>query len=209
MKCRPHGQFVFAICLAAGLLLGSEARAGLTCVPFARAISAVKLEGDAWIWWGAAAGRYHRSQAPAVGSVLVMKRTGRLRRGHVAVVASVLNSREILLDHANWSPGEIARGERAIDVSPRNDWSQVRVWHDQSAAYGVNVYPAYGFVHPAAPRIEPVTGAPVWRSKPGEAQARSAAAMVRPAQPAFKARTAAATPQPTPAEKRRVRRPGA
>lgn len=207
MTCRSRGRFAVAICLAAGVLFGAEAQAGLTCVPFARAVSAVKLEGDAWVWWAAAAGRYHRSQAPAVGSVLVMKRTGRLRRGHVAVVSAVLNAREILLDHANWNPGEVARGERAIDVSPQNDWSQVRVWHDESAAYGVNVYPAYGFVHPLTPRIEPVTGAPVWRGKPAEAAAAKTA-LLRPASPAFKP-SAASARQPVAASKRKSARPGA
>lgn len=171
MKRAARLRLLFAAWFAGTLILAAQAEAGLTCVPFARSISAVKLTGDAWVWWGAAAGRYHRSHAPAPGAVLVMKRTNRLRHGHVAVVSAVLNSREILLDHANWSPGEIARGERAIDVSANNDWSNVRVWHDSSATYGVHVYPVYGFVHPHAPRSQPV-------------KASSAAA--KPVLPAFK-----------------------
>jgi surface antigen len=209
MRCRLRGRAALAACFVGALLIGAEAQAGLTCVPFARAVSEVKLEGDAWVWWQAAAGRYHRSQQPAVGSVLVMKRTARLRHGHVAVVAAVLSSREILLDHANWSPGEIARGERAIDVSPQNDWSEVRVWHDPSASYGVNVYPAYGFVHPAEPRIEPVSGARVWRGKaapPAEAQRKLV--VVRPVLPEFKPRQVSAA-RPAAPTKRRVVRGGA
>ena len=172
MKRAARLRPLFAAWLAGTLLLAAQAEAGLTCVPFARSISAVKLMGDAWVWWSAAAGRYHRSHAPAPGAVLVMKRTNRLRHGHVAVVSAVLNSREILLDHANWSPGEIARGERAIDVSASNDWSKVRVWHDGSASFGLHAYPAYGFVHPHAPRLQP--------------PARATAAAVEPMSPASK-----------------------
>ena len=196
MKCAARVRFAAAVWLAGALLLGAEAQAGLTCVPFARAISAVKLAGDAWSWWGAAEGRYQRSQVPAPGAVLVMKRTERLRYGHVAVVSAVLNSREILLDHANWSPGEIARRERAIDVSESNDWSEVRVWHDASASYGVNVYPSYGFVHPVAPRAKPVAGAA--RTKPN---ARSVAAP--PMLPEFKPERTVRTKSPAPRMKPR------
>ena len=179
------------------LLFGSEARAGLTCVPFARSISAVKLEGDAWMWWSVAAGRYLRNQTPARGAVLVMKRTDRLRYGHVAVVSAVLNSREVLLDHANWSPGEIARGERAIDVSANNDWSDVRVWHDASDSYGVNVYPAYGFVHPVEPRVQSAVGRALIKAR-GEAVA------ARPMLPDFKPKRA--TPAKAPASRPKPRR---
>lgn len=172
----------FAGCMAGLLALAPGAEAGISCVPFARAISAVNLQGDAWTWWSSAAGVYHRSQTPAAGAVLVMKRTERLRRGHVAVVAKILNSREILLDHANWKPGEIARGERAIDVSPNNDWSQVRVWHDDSGSYGVNVYPAYGFVHPIPPQADTpqveLAASPIPAFKPAKPRPQAAAVMV-------------------------------
>lgn len=177
-------------CIAGALALASYAEAGISCVPFARAISAVKLTGDAWTWWASAAGVYRRSQTPSPGAVLVMKRTERLRRGHLAVVAGVLNSREILLDHANWTPGEIARRERAIDVSPGNDWSQVRVWHDGSKAYGVNVYPAYGFVHPTpardAPAVKPARSraiaviTPAFKPPPPKARSAQVQAPRRP-----------------------------
>src|SRR5690606_24686293 len=100
MRCSGRVGFASALCLAGLTLLGAEALAGPTCVPFARAASAVKLQGDAWSWWEAAEGRYTRNHVPAPGAVLVMKRTERLRRGHVAVVSAILNSREILLDHA-------------------------------------------------------------------------------------------------------------
>lgn len=200
MKCAARVRVAVAIWLAGTLLFGVEAQAGLTCVPFARSVSAVNLAGDAWAWWGAAEGRYHRSQSPVPGAVLVMKRTDRLRYGHVAVVSAVLNSREILLDHANWSPGEIARGERAIDVSANNDWSEVRVWHDASASFGVNVYPAYGFVHPIEPRLQPAAA-------PAQAKSLARSAAARPMTPEFK-------PKPTirakaPAPRARPKRIGA
>ena len=197
MKCAA--RIAAAVWLSGALLFSPEAFAGLTCVPFARAISAVKIEGDAWTWWASAASRYQRSQSPAPGAVLVMKRTDRLRYGHVAVVAAVLSPREVLLDHANWEPGEVARGERAIDVSAANDWSEVRVWHDSSASYGVNVYPAYGFVHPAPPRAAPAAQAPT-------RQAKAAASAANPLVPGFKPKRAVSVKSPAPRQKpRRVR----
>ena len=124
----------------------------ISCVPYARARSGIHLQGDAWTWWDAAAGRYERGRAPQPGSVLVLARTGRMREGHVAVVARVVHGREILVDHANWASGaakgRIATGQRVVDVSPRNDWSQVRVWYPRINAFGVTTYPARGFVHP-------------------------------------------------------------
>lgn len=194
MKVAARLRFAAVAWLAGALLVSPEALAGPTCVPFARAISAVKLRGDAWSWWSAAEGRYLRNQVPSPGAVLVMKRTDRLRHGHVAVVSAVLNSREILLDHANWSPGEIARRERAIDVSHDNDWSEVRVWHDASASYGVNVYPTYGFVHPDKP------GAEAAAAKRGKSNARAVAA--QPMLPESKPRRRTRAKAPTPDQRR-------
>ena len=101
----------------------------LQCVPFAREVSGVELRGNAYTWWNQAEGRYSRGHEPRVGAVMAMPSFGAMRNGHVATVAKVLNDREVLLDHANWSrPGMIERGVRAIDVSEDNDWSKVRVW---------------------------------------------------------------------------------
>ena len=41
------------------------------CVPFARAASGIQIYGDAWTWWRQADGRYQRTHAPKVGSVIV------------------------------------------------------------------------------------------------------------------------------------------
>lgn len=116
------------------------------CVPYARDISGIELRGNAFRWWAAAAGRYHRGTSPQVGAVMVFKPVGRMRNGHLAVVRSVVSSREIRIDHANWPRNSgVTLNERVVDVSPRNDWSQVRV------ASGARVNPLHGFIY-ADPR---------------------------------------------------------
>lgn len=125
----------------------------LQCVPYARDASGIELYGDAWSWWQAAAGRYERGAAPLPGAVLVMKRDSRLPHGHVSVVTAILGPREIRVAHANWGyagkpRGRVERDVPVVDVSPDNDWSQVRVWNGGS--YG-RIYPAHGFIYPAAP----------------------------------------------------------
>ncbi len=105
-------------------------RAPLQCAPFAREQSGIEIYGDANTWWGQAAGRYPRSNSPAPGAVLVMRGYHDARRGHVAVVTQVVSSRMILVDHANWlNRGEISTNVPVVDVSPNNDWSEVRVWY--------------------------------------------------------------------------------
>jgi hypothetical protein len=123
-----------------------------SCVPYARARSGLDLRGDGWQWWDAALGRYDRGPEPRPGAVLVFQRTTRLRDGHVAVVSRVLGPREIRVDHANWASGglkgRVARDQAVIDVSARNDWTEVRVWYPPAAVVGNTVFPAYGFILP-------------------------------------------------------------
>ncbi|MGC2854382.1 CHAP domain-containing protein [Novispirillum sp. DQ9] len=123
-----------------------------SCVPYARSISSIDLSGDAWRWWDAAAGVYGRGQAPREGSVLVFKRTSQLRQGHVAVVRQVIDNRRILVDHANWDrgrrKGRIDSAVGILDVSPKNDWTQVRVWYTPVGDYGTTRYPTNGFIYP-------------------------------------------------------------
>lgn len=142
--------------LALGLMLGlglAVPAHALQCVPYARQISGLDLQGDAWRWWTAAQGVYDRGNHPQVGAVLVFKQTAHMRHGHVAVVRRVINKREIRIDHANWGTGlrtgrgGISLDAAVIDVSPHNDWSQVRVWHDASGTYGTRVNPSYGFIY--------------------------------------------------------------
>ncbi len=125
--------------------------AGLQCVPFAREASGISIYGDANTWWRQAAGRYPRSQMPAAGSVLVVRGYNGPGRGHVAVVRRVDSERVIIIDHANWlNGGEISVGVPVLDVSPANDWSQIRVWHIPGGHWGGRVYGVEGFIHPFA-----------------------------------------------------------
>lgn len=128
----------------------------LSCVPYARARSGLALRGDAWQWWDTAAGSYARGSRPRPGSVLVFRRTARLRDGHLAVVSRVVSDREVLVDHANWASGGlkglVARDQPVIDVSPGNDWTQLRVWYPPARVVGSTVFPAYGFIYRDLPR---------------------------------------------------------
>jgi len=78
---------------------------GISCVPYARQVSGIQVVGNAWQWWGNAAGVYSRGDRPEVGSVLNFRANGRMHLGHVAVVTRVVNPREVVIDHANWPSG--------------------------------------------------------------------------------------------------------
>jgi surface antigen len=124
---------------------------GISCVPYARAASGITVKGNAANWWANAAGLYERGYRPETGSVLNFRATGRMRLGHVAVVTQVINAREVMIDHANWSgpglrKGSVAKGVPVIDVSENNDWSAVRVALGDRDAFG-SVYPTYGFIY--------------------------------------------------------------
>lgn len=125
-------------------------RGGISCVPFARRDSGIDLKGNAWEWWGHAAGVYARGHVPEVGSVLAFRSNPRMRLGHVAVVSRVINRREVEIDHANWwgpgMRGGIAHNVPVVDVSEANDWSAVRVGLGRSGDFGA-VYPTYGFIY--------------------------------------------------------------
>ncbi len=121
----------------------------LECVPYVRNISGIAIWGDAVTWWAQAAGRYVRSGRPAPGSVLVLRGYNDLTRGHVSFVRDVVSPRLLRIDHANWlKGGEISLNVPVIDVSPENDWSQVRVWHIPGGYWGGRAYEAEGFIHP-------------------------------------------------------------
>lgn len=128
---------------------------GTQCVPYARARSGIKIFGDAHTWWDTAKGQYARGNLPMHGSVLVLSKTKRLRRGHVGVVTGIVSPREIRVDHANWQRDAIITNMAVIDVSPANDWTQLRFWNKDARMWGA-VYPASGFIYnmtdKAAPR---------------------------------------------------------
>ena len=149
-----HAIALFAL-LTASIAAADEPGIGpgWQCVTYARQVSAVQIRGDAWSWWETAAGRYDRGSRPAVGAVMVLRPHGQMSLGHVAKVSRIVGPRRILLDHANWSgPGLVEHDVLARDVSPRNDWSEVRVWYAPIGGLGTTDYPVYGFIYPSADR---------------------------------------------------------
>ncbi len=129
----------------------------LQCVPYARSVSGVQIFGDAHTWWGQAEGRYARGYRPKIGAVMAFKPHGNMRLGHVAAISRIVDSRTVLLKHANWSMingrrGQIENNVRAIDVSPENDWSQVRVWFDPIQNLGGTHWPVQGFIYNGKPK---------------------------------------------------------
>ena len=124
----------------------------LQCVPYARQVSGIQLRGDAYTWWSQAAGRYERGSSPRVGAVMAFKPHGPMVLGHVAAVSRIIDSRRVLLRHANWSPlggerGQIEDNVLAMDVSARNDWSEVRVWYQPLGGLGTTHWPVAGFIY--------------------------------------------------------------
>jgi hypothetical protein len=138
------------VLLIAGLACAAtpSAAAHLQCAPYARAESGIAIHGNAGTWWDQAAGHYRRGGQPQVGAVLAFQPTRAMPVGHVAVVAAVVDSRHILLNHANWSgPGRIERGALAEDASPNGDWSVVRVWYARQGSLGLRANPTFGFIY--------------------------------------------------------------
>jgi hypothetical protein len=127
---------------------------GTQCVPYARSRSGIKIFGDAYTWWDGAKGQYARGNLPMLGSVLVLSKTKRLRRGHVGIVTAIVSPREIRLDHANWQRDAIITNMAVIDVSPANDWTQLRFWNKDARMWGA-IYPASGFIYNLADKGMP------------------------------------------------------
>lgn len=193
---------------------GAELPAYLECVPYARAQSGIQIFGDAWTWWDKADGLYQRGSRPQKGAVLAFEPHGNMKLGHVAAVSRVLDSRTVLLSHANWSPidgqrGQIERDVRAIDVSPANDWSQVRVWYAPLSDLGTTAWPTHGFIYPKAQRrarlaevapapmpVRPVQVAAAMPVVPARTQL--AAVFAAPARPAAAPAAAKPAGQPVP-----------
>jgi surface antigen len=184
---------IAALIFSAVLAIGGQAEA-LQCVPFAREVSGIGLKGDAWTWWTSAAGLYDRGQAPHPGAVMVFKKHGKMRHGHVAVVTRVVGTRQVLVEHANWAPyrgagrGKVSTLVAVVDISPRNDWTQVRVWNEDSQDFGLRIYPTYGFIYPNAAAafsaIQKVSAALPPRGSLIQAEiARAEAAPTKPVEP--------------------------
>ncbi len=124
----------------------------LQCVPYAREKSGILIYGDAYTWWDQAERRYTRGYEPSAGSVMVLYEYAGPRHAHVAVVTRIVSDREIRVDHANWlSNGAIYENNPVLDVSPDNDWSQVRVFNIPAGIWGSRIYPVQGFILPTRP----------------------------------------------------------
>ncbi|SEH17307.1 CHAP domain-containing protein [Sphingopyxis sp. YR583] len=169
---------IASVMTVTGLLASvpAAARDYLQCVPFARAESGVEIRGNAKTWWSQAAGTYQRGEEPRKGAVMAFAGTSGMPMGHVAVVKKIVSDREILIDHANWSPingrrGQIERNVRVVDVSGAGDWSMVRVWYAPIGDLGLRANPVQGFIYAdGAPNEAPSFKAPVWAQndwKPG------------------------------------------
>ncbi|CAO3373540.1 CHAP domain-containing protein [Azospirillum argentinense] len=146
-------SFAAFIALSPFTISKAQAQDG-DCVRTLRSISDFEIRGDAWTWWNTAAEQYERDKRPALGSVLVFKRSQRLGRGHVSLVSHIVDRRTIEVDHS-WLDGRgLRRNMRVVDVSPRNDWTAVRVWHEPSDQLGLRVYTTYGFILPDGEEAE-------------------------------------------------------
>jgi hypothetical protein len=143
---RQRGKIELAALGAPRIVRGSR---HLQCVPFAREASGIEIYGNANRWWDLAEGKYRKARTPAVGSVMVMNGYRTNRRGHVAVVRKVVDSRTIIIDHSNWlNDGKIYLSAPVRDVSENNDWSRVNVWYTPGQTWGSRTYTAKGFIRP-------------------------------------------------------------
>ena len=121
----------------------------LQCVPYARRLTGIPIHGDAWTWWEQAAGQYPRGYDPIPGAIAVFDGYAGPHRAHLAVVRTIVSSRVIRIDHANWlDHGNIYLDDPVMDVSADNDWSEVRVYNLASHAWGGHTYHVRGFIGP-------------------------------------------------------------
>lgn len=159
-------RLILGALLAAAV--ASPAAAALQCVPYARAQSGIDIRGNAGTWWHQAAGRYQRGAEPRVGAVLAFQPSRAMPIGHVAVVAEIIDDRNIYLNHANWSgPGRIETRALAQDVSPEGDWSQVRVWYAPQGSLGLRVNATFGFIYQDISTSAPATAPQIAAARPG------------------------------------------
>jgi len=140
-------SLVWGACLVASLIAPAGRAVAANCALYARAETGVALYGSAGGWWDQAVGRYARGHVPAVGAILVFRRTRHIPSGHVAVVAKVVSAGEILVDQANWGRGRVGHGMSVIDTSRDHDWTSVAVIDLPSGTYGRD-YLAHGFIYP-------------------------------------------------------------
>lgn len=171
LVCATGAQARSAASQAFGGAPGASLSGVLECVPYARDTSGIRIYGDAHTWWSQAAGKYARGTVPKTGAVLAIRPHGNSTLGHVATVSRVVDARTILISHANWSsPGQIERNVTAVDVSPMNDWSQVRVWFAPIQSLGAAHWPVAGFIYNAKPGSVGTGSAIVGKMQPERVQ---------------------------------------
>jgi len=127
----------------------AEPSTPLQCVPYARNHSGVNIFGDAYTWWDKSDGLYAHETRPIPGSVMMLTGYAGPNRAHLAVVRAKVSAREIRIDHANWfNDGAVYTDDPVMDVSPDNDWSEVRIWNIRSQSWGTRTYLVRGFIGP-------------------------------------------------------------
>jgi hypothetical protein len=188
MRMMLARSLIWGSCFIAALMAPARLSLAANCALYARAETGVALYGAAGGWWDEAAGLYERGHVPAVGAILVFKRTRHIPSGHVAVVAGVVSAHEILVDQANWYRGTVTRSMSVIDTSADHDWTTVAVIDLPSGKYGRD-NPTYGFVYPRSGPIPmlPMAGmlrisasAPASCTSPSPRRIRRAASARRP-----------------------------
>ena len=55
------------------------------------------------------------------------------------------------MTQANWVAGQLHEDQLVVDVSERNDWTELRVWWPPIGQLGSHGYPAFGFIQPPVP----------------------------------------------------------
>ncbi|MFC4293048.1 CHAP domain-containing protein [Sphingorhabdus arenilitoris] len=131
----------------------------LQCVPYARALTGIEIRGDAHTWWDQAQGRYQRGEKPRVGAIMSFRPHGSMQLGHVAAVRQIIDSRTVIISHANWSTingkrGHVEENVKVVDASDAGDWSRVRVWYTPNDALGTTEWPLNGFIYPKQRRSD-------------------------------------------------------
>jgi hypothetical protein len=119
------------------------------CVPYARVHTGITIYGDAYTWWDKSRGLYAHSRSPRLRSVMMLTGYAGPNRAHLAVVSSLVSSREVRIDHANWfNDGAVYLDDPVLDVSAENDWTEVRIWNIRAQSWGTRTYLVRGFIGP-------------------------------------------------------------
>lgn len=119
----------------------------IQCVAYVHSASDFKIHGDAKYWWGRAAGLYERGSIPEKDAVLAFKPVRRMRLGHVAIVNRIIDSRTITINQAHWGENRVVHDVKVIDISPKNNWSAVRVELAHNKGNYGSIYPTHGFIY--------------------------------------------------------------